>query len=136
LTQTAEHVVWCEIVARCTNPRHKSYADYGGRGITVCQRWMRFETFISDMGPRPSGKHTVERVDNDAGYQPENCVWALQAQQAVNKRNNRHITHDGQTLTVSQWAAAVGLKAATIYTRLHNGWSPAAAITTPLLRRR
>lgn len=86
---TSEYWIWKAMIQRCTNPNDQRWADYGGRGITICQRWREsFEAFYADMGPRPVGL-TLERVDNDAGYSPGNCKWATRAEQARNKRPSR-----------------------------------------------
>ena len=96
------------MLARCYNPKNASYSGYGGRGITVCDRWREplpegFLNFIKDMG-NPPPKHSLERKNNDLGYSPENCIWAPMNVQANNKRNNRLITIAGDTKTLSQWA--------------------------------
>lgn len=98
--------IWAAIKRRCTNPRVQEYRLYGGRGITVCDRWLRdFAAFEADMGPRPSPKHTVDRVDVNGPYSPENCRWATWKVQQRNRRNN--ILVDGRTLT--EWAEELGV---------------------------
>lgn len=113
-----ERHIWTGIKQRCTNPKHDMWPHYGGRGITVCERWLDFESFISDMGPRPSPKHTVERVDGNKGYSPENCHWADPYEQQNNRCNNRFIEYDGERLTLAQWSRKLNLNRATLEDRL------------------
>lgn len=102
---TAEYGAWRNMKTRCLNPRSSDFANYGGRGITVCARWRAgFEYFLADMGPRPSSGHTLDRIDNDGPYEPGNCRWATQREQGNNKRTNRHVTIDGRRLTISEAA--------------------------------
>ncbi len=121
---------WYRMINRCTRPSSKSYKRYGGRGITICKRWMRFENFLADMGVRPSLKHTIERKDNEGNYRPGNCCWATYKEQARNRSNNRLLTFKGRTLPVAAWAEEVGLKSGTLWVRLKRGWSVQRALST------
>lgn len=116
-----ERKTWENMIARCYTESNNAFASYGGRGITVCDRWREsFANFVDDMGPRPEGK-TLDRKDNGLGYSKDNCRWATSVEQANHKRNNRRITIDGITHTVAEWARIRGIKADNIYTRLAKG---------------
>jgi hypothetical protein len=129
-----EYGSWRAMKDRCLNPRHSAYDRYGGRGVTICERWLTFANFFADMGPRPTPEHSLDRVDANGNYEPENCRWATDAEQNQNSRKNRFLTHDGQTLCVSEWARRIGIKAATLEQRLNLGWSVERALTAPLRR--
>lgn len=130
-TETPECVTWHSIIGRCYRPKATGYARYGGRGITVCKRWRTsVANFIADMGPRPSSRHSIERIDNNGNYEPDNCLWATPEQQARNKRNNRMLTFQGRTMCLTAWAEAIGIAATTLQGRLQRGWSVKRALTT------
>lgn len=94
---------------RCEQPKHRSYPDYGGRGISVCQRWQSFPDFLSDMGLRPGPGYSIDRRDNSKGYEPGNCYWATSIQQNNNTRSNRVIAWGGKTQTLALWVKALGI---------------------------
>jgi len=107
---------------RCFDPKHKNYALYGGRGITVCERWLTFENFYADMGPRPTPKHTIDRFpDKDGPYAPDNCRWATWTEQQNNRSNNRHVLVNGERLTIAQAARALGVTVKVIRGRIDRG---------------
>jgi len=130
------YVSWRSMVQRCTNRRNPRYHDYGGRWITVCDGWLKFENFYKDMGPRPSKDHSLDRKDNDGPYCKDNCRWATKKEQNNNQRNSRLVTHSGETRTVSQWAASVGMHTSVLVRRLNLGWTMDKALTEPVKKRR
>lgn len=135
MTYSPEFSSWSAMRKRCLNKRHHAYHRYGGRGITICDEWIdSFEAFYRDMGPRPKNL-TLERKDTNKGYSKENCIWATRAEQNINRRNTRLIEHDGKRLTIKEWSKVCGLKVCTINSRIHDGWDPVKAITTPLQTR-
>ena len=129
--RTSEYGIWLGIKSRCLLKTNKAYGNYGGRGISICDRWMDFASFLEDMGPRPSKGHSVERRDNNGGYNPANCFWATRTEQNRNKKDNALLTVDGETLPVSAWAERCGLKYGTLHQRLRQGWTPEQAVKTP-----
>ncbi len=132
-SRTKEHRAWEGMKLRCLNPSHNSYSDYGGRGITVCDRWLEsFENFFADMGIAPSGGHSLDRIDNEKGYSLANCRWALPGVQQSNRRSNVHLTHDGVTLHVAEWARRIGTTQSTLWRRLANGWSHERTLSEPV----
>lgn len=125
---------WWHMVQRCTRPKHKDYPYYGGRGITVCERWRTFANFVADMGARPSGM-SIDRIDNSKGYEPGNCRWATRSMQMRNMRGNRLVTVAGRTQPLIAWSEETGVRAETIGNRLARGWSPERAVSEPTRRR-
>lgn len=124
---------WVSMRARCRDPGHPNFARYGGRGVVVCARWLSFEAFLSDVGPRPSPLHSIDRIDNDGNYEPGNVRWATAAEQNRNKRSTRLVTVNGRTMAASDWALAAGIDLRTLLSRLHRGWSPERAVFAPLV---
>lgn len=125
----SEYASWSGMIQRCENPNVAQYADYGGRGITVCSRWRyAFAAFLQDMGPKPFKGATIERKDNNGNYELANCMWADKITQCNNKRNNRVIEHDGQSHTLQEWSRITGIDRNTIATRLNYGWDVATAL--------
>ena len=131
LRQTHEYNVWCWMKARCYSPNTTGYVNYGGRGVYVCDKWMdNFAAFYADMGPRPSSKHSIDRIDNDGPYSLENCRWATRTDQNNNTRRNIKYSYDGCHLTISEWANKLGVDRTTIYWRLRHGWTMEKALST------
>lgn len=132
MRHTPTYSVWAGMLARCRDKNHTVYANYGGRGINVCERWHDFAAFLADMGERPTPGHQIEREDNDGDYEPGNCVWADRIEQGANKRNNVLLTHDGRTLTVAQWSREVQISQFVLRRRLSRGWPVSRALTEPV----
>lgn len=137
MIHTPEYCAWSSMKNRCHNPNKDIYKNYGGRGIFVCRRWRKsFEKFYRDMGPRPSSKHSIDRINNNYGYIPFNCRWATQREQMNNTRVNRFISFRGETLTLFQWARKIGIDRSNIYNRINNlGWSIEKTLTTPVKKK-
>lgn len=123
--------VWSLMKQRCLNPKNTHYASYGGRGIVLCEAWHDFEAFYRDMGDRPYGM-TLERKDNNRGYEPGNVIWASRLEQANNRRTNILISHNGKVQTVAEWGRETGFGKSAILNRIADGWSIARALTEPL----
>jgi hypothetical protein len=128
MSSSPEFNVWRSMLNRCRVPTNKVYQHYGGRGISVCDRWTSFEAFFEDMGPRPSAKHTIERIDNNGNYCPENCQWVTMQVQQNNRRNNVRLTLQGRTQTQTQWSMELGIPLSTIRHRKKKGMSDEDAL--------
>lgn len=115
-----EYKSWHGMKQRCLNPNNIGYRYYGGRGVTICERWMRFENFYADMGDRPP-LTTLDRKDNEKGYNKENCRWATQEEQANNKKSSRYIEFNGERKTIAQWSKDTGIGPTCIRMRIKNG---------------
>lgn len=119
LAHTPEYKTWIAMKQRCLNPKATSFRHYGGRGITVCERWRDdFVAFLTDVGPKPSPQHSIERSDNNGPYAPDNCSWAVQIDQMNNNRRNRYIEYRGERRTFTQWLRATGLPKHTFLMRV------------------
>lgn len=128
---TKEYWIWMQMRKRCSDPKQEHFHLYGGRGITVCDRWLSsFENFIADLGPRPTPKHSIERVDSNGTYEPGNCRWATPKEQANNTSRNKFIEWNGQRKTAAQWAEELGVNSELILYRLENGWTVEEAFFT------
>lgn len=114
---------WRSMKTRCTNKNTPYFHNYGGRGITYCESWEKFENFLADMGVRPDGSW-LERKNNDLGYSKENCVWATPKSQGRNRRTNRKITINGETHCISEWSEVSGVPPDTLLKRIEAGWPP------------
>lgn len=131
---TPEYRAWSSIKRRCYNAKATDYHRYGGRGIIVCDRWVNsFENFLADMGRRPSLVHSIDRIDVNGIYSPDNCRWATPEQQRLNTRVNHRLELNGEVRTVSEWQQLMGLPKDLIYQRVNKlKWTAHKAITTPL----
>jgi hypothetical protein len=127
-----EYKTWARLRRRCSNPDEKDYADYGGRGIAVCPEWADFAVFFRDMGPRPSLRHSIDRIDNDGPYSPENCRWATPVEQRRNRRDVTLLACGGRSMLLRDWARETGISESTITHRLRRGWSIERALTHPV----
>lgn len=126
---------WVQMRQRCSNQNHPRYADYGGRGISVCERWDSFDSFVSDMGPRPTRFHTIERVNNNGNYEPGNCRWATRAEQCSNKRNCLYVTIGKERITLKEACRRLQLPYKQIHSRVNRlGWPIERAVSTPIRR--
>lgn len=129
---TPEYKNWFAMKARCTDPKHSAYRWYGARGITVCDAWRdSFQAFLSDVGERPTRQHTLDRIDNERGYEPGNVRWATRTEQMRNTRTNRWLEFNGERLVIQDWARRIGISQATLHQRLQRGWPLEHALAAP-----
>ncbi|PWC10508.1 hypothetical protein [Brenneria corticis] len=121
MTNMPEYRVWTDMRTRCNNPHSTEFENYGGCGISVCAAWDSFSQFYSDMGPRPSSVHTIERRDVNGNYEPSKCCWVTRAEQAANKRNTIRVEVDGRSQRVPELASQAGLTVSGMWLRVKNG---------------
>lgn len=129
MNRTPTYQVWQNMKARCTNKNLPRYPRYGGRGIRVCERWLSYENFLADMGEKPHGM-SIDRIDNDGDYAPENCRWADKRIQNANKSTNVYLEHNGERLCITDWAERLGVNPRSLKHRLDRGW-PVSSILNP-----
>lgn len=130
---TRAYSIWCAMKRRCHNPKEPGYADYGGRGITVCERWKdSFENFYADMGDPPSDDHSLDRKKVDGNYDLDNCRWATRLEQNNNRRDTIFLTHDGVSRSIGDWSRLLGINKRTLEWRYYQGKSVDAILKQPL----
>lgn len=120
--RSSEYKIWGSLIQRCTNPKSAAYSGYGGRGIDVCDEWRSFDAFLRDMGRRPSPEHSIDRKNNDRGYNKENCRWSTSAEQSRNTRRNRRIETPGGPMLLCDAALKYGFSQQVLWKRLDRGW--------------
>ena len=133
-TGTPEYRAWYSMVSRCRYSNTKDAHRYKDRGIKVCEEWLKFEAFFADMGKRPSPIHSLDRIDNDGDYTPENCRWATPEEQSNNRANNRYFTYKGKKKTVAQWSREFGVSYSMLAGRLKRGWDMKRSLNQPSKR--
>lgn len=128
-----EYSSWQGMKTRCTNSKAPNYKIYGNRGIKVCKQWINsFENFLADMGLKPSPTHSIDRIDNNGDYTPDNCKWSTRIDQGNNKRANKYITYKEETLTYAQWGRRIGINPNCLGRRFYYGWPVEKIIETPI----
>jgi len=128
---TKIYKLWTYMISRCHNPNDTCYDRYGGRGISVCDEWHDFEQFYADMGNCPDGM-SIDRIDNDGNYEPDNCRWATIIQQANNKSSNAMIEFNGERMSMMDWSRKLGISYPALRHRRQRGWSVERMLTTPV----
>ena len=135
-SESPEYRSWSSMKTRCLNTRMPDYHNYGGRGIEICWRWRySYKLFLEDMGRRPTPGHSLDRIDANGHYEPDNCRWATWIEQQRNRRDCVFLVIDGQRATISEWAERRGLSYKAVYQRLQSGWSPQRALSVPVQKR-
>lgn len=130
------YLTWRRMMDRCYNPKNGRFSSYGGRGIVVDEKWHSAKQFINDNHGKKTSGHSLDRKDNNGPYSLENCRWVDASTQQRNRRTNRYLTLNGETLLLIDWAKRIGMPQHSISTRIKRGWSVEDALTTPPLIRR
>jgi hypothetical protein len=129
---TPTYKIWEGMRQRCLNPHNHKFRDYGGRGITICERWHDFSLFLADMGERPSPQHSIDRWPNNNGnYEPGNCRWATRKEQMNNTRHNVILAYHDVALSLTQWAERIGIQPTCLLARIRRGWTVEQILTRP-----
>jgi hypothetical protein len=137
MNETKEYRAWISMKARCYNTKGRLYKHWGGRGISVCPQWKEdFEQFHKDMGPKPTPKHSLDRIDVNGNYEPGNCRWATREEQDNNTTRSNKLIYNGETKTITEWAKAAGMSNMGLYNRIQSGWSIERALTKPSQKKR
>lgn len=127
---------YCQMMSRCYNKDHPEYKNYGARGISVCERWRNsVEDFINDIGTAPSRSYSIDRIDNNSNYSPENFRWATKKEQSVNRRVVTILEHDGVAMCAADWARRLGMEKKAVLDRIKDGWPVPIALTTPAIKK-
>ena len=133
--QTRFYKVWAQMKQRCNNPKHPRFKDYGGRGITICKRWDLFSNFFIDMNESYKDNLTLDRINNSKGYSKNNCKWSTYREQNENRRDNKKLSFNGLTMTITRWSEKLGIKKSTLDMRFYKyGWNIEKCLTTPVRR--
>lgn len=138
MSKTRIYKEWAGMIQRCNNPKSTSYERYGAKGITVCDEWLGENGFINfckwAMANGYRDDLTIDRIDNDKGYSPDNCRWATCKEQSCNKNSNKNLTYRGKTMTMAEWADEIGISRSSLFGRLKRGWSVEKALSTPPIK--
>lgn len=129
---TRTYSIWANLIQRCTNVKSKHYLNYGAKGITVCDKWLKFEGFLEDMGEVPEGDYSIDRINNSDGYYLSNCRWATRAEQNRNHSRNLYITWSNETRVITDWAKELKININTLKNRIKKGWDLNKVFTTPV----
>ena len=132
MESTLTYMTWAQLKGRCLNINNHAYKDYGGRGITVSESWMKFENFFADMGKKPKNK-SIGRIDNNQGYSKENCRWETNKQQANNKRTTKIVIYNNESIALGDLCVKLNKPHRLIYKRLFRGWSLEEALNVPIM---
>lgn len=133
LSRSKTYKIWASMKRRCNSSRGSGYRKYRARGIRYCERWKTFDNFLEDMGECPDG-YSIERIDYNGNYEPDNCKWLLLERQARNRRSNVLVSYKGETKMIIEWAEILNMKYTTLYCRLYAyGWPVEMAFETPVI---